>query len=278
MFDKDAIEAINEGTGIYQASQALAAAFKDKAVVALPDKFTEHDLERYLPNRRRARGVMTTDNLASFTDYTKAHAEPGASVFVDAEHMQAVAVLNLGTPDAPGHTDNRAKLCLKRTAAFTALLAHANANGRGMTQTAASEFLEDWPEHIKCFNSEGEISPPKAIAALRKLSIEAMRKLESSEQSLSASRSAFESVQATSSEPIPTTIYFKCVPYQDLSERLFVLRLGVLTGGDKPSITLRIVKAELHNEEMAQELARLTDDALSGSFPVLLGEYSKVTS
>jgi hypothetical protein len=29
---------------------------------------------------------------------------------------------------------------------------------------------------------------------------------------------------------------------------------------------------------MAQELAKLTDDALSGSFPVLLGEYSKVTS
>lgn len=278
MFDKDAIETMQEGSAILQANNALSLAFEDKAVVALPERFKDHDLERYLPNRRRARGVMTTDNLASFAEYTKAHAEPGASVFVDAEHMQAVAVLNLGTPDAPGHTDNRAKLCLKRTAAFTALLAHANANGRGMTQTAASEFLEDWPEHIKCFNSEGEISPPKAIAALRKLSIEAMRKLESSEQSLSASRSAFESVQATSSEPIPTTIYFKCVPYQDLSERLFVLRLGVLTGGDKPSITLRIVKAELHNEEMAQELARLTDDALSGSFPVLLGEYSKVTS
>lgn len=275
MFDKEAIEAINEGTGIYQASNAVADAFEsERLVVALPEKFKTHDLEQYLPKRRRARGVMTTDNLASFTDYTKAHAEPGASVFVDAEHMQAVAVLNLGTPDAPGHTDNRAKLCLKRTAAFTALLAHANANGRGMTQTAASEFLEDWPEHIKCFNSEGEISPPKAIAALRKLSIEAMRKIESSEQSLSASRSAFESVQATSADPIPTTIYFKCVPYQDLAERLFVLRLGVLTGGDKPSITLRIVKAELHNEEMAQELASLTRDALAGSFPVMLGEYA----
>lgn len=274
MFDKDAIETMQEGSAILQANNALSLAFEDKAVVALPERFTDHDLERYLPNRRRARGVMNTDNLASFAEYTKAHAEPGASVFVDAEHMKAVAVLNLGTPEAPGHGDNRAMLALKRTAAFTALLAHANNAGRGMTQTVASEFLEDWPDHIQCFNSEGEISPPKAIAALRKLSIEAMRKMESSEQSLSASRSAFESVQATSSEPIPTTIYFKCVPYQELAERQFVLRLGVLTGGDKPSITLRIVKVELHNEEMAQELASLTRDALAGSFPVMLGEYA----
>lgn len=273
MFDKDAIQELQVGSAIVQASDALHRAFGTDAIVALPENFTERDLEKYLPRRRRARGLMTTDNLASFADYTKAHAEDGASVFVDAEHMKAVAVLNLGTPKVPLHADNRAVLALKRTAAFSALLTVAN-SGRGMTQTVASEFLEDWPDHIQCFNSDGEISPPKAIAALRKLTIEALRKLESSEQSLSASRSAFESVQATSSDPIPTTIYFKCVPYQDLAERLFVLRLGVLTGGDKPSISFRIVKAELHNEEMAQELAQLVSDALSGSFPVMLGEYT----
>lgn len=275
MFDKEAIDAINEGTGIYQASNAVNAAFKDKALVALPDRFTTHDLENYLPNRRRARGVMVTANLQDFAAYTKAHAEPGASVFVDAERMQAVAVLNLGTPDAPGHADNKAKLELKRTAAFNALLAHANANGRGMTQATVAEFLEDWPEQIQCFNETGSITVPKAIAAIRKLSIESMRKIESSEQSLSASKSAFESVQATSADPIPTTIYFQCVPYKDLAERLFVLRLGVLTGSDKPSVTLRIVKAELHNEQMAQELADLSRYALAGSCPVLLGDYSK---
>ena len=273
MFDKEAIDAINEGTGIYQASNAVASAFKDKAIVALPERFKSHDLESYLPNRRRARGVMSTSALKDFAAYAKAHAEAGASVFVDANDMTATAVLNLGTPEAPGHTDNRAKLEARKTAAYQALLQHAS--GRALTQTTAAEFLEDWPELIECFNDEGPIKLPKAIGALRKLTIEAMRKLESSEQSLSASKSAFESIQATSADPIPTTIYFKCVPYKDLAERLFVLRLGVQTGGDKPAIVLRIVKAELHAEEMATELADLARDALGGTMPVLLGAYAK---
>ncbi len=272
MFDKEAINAINEGTGIYQASNAVASAFKDKAIVALPDTFQTHDLEKYLPNRRRARGIMTTHALSDFATYTKTHAEDGATVFVDADEMSATAVLDLGTSASPGHTDNRAKVQLKRTAAYAALKAHAS--GQAFSQLKAAEFLEDWPSQVQCFNDQGAITLPKAIAAVRKLSIESMRKLESSEQSLSASKSAFESVQATSADPIPTTIYFDCEPYYGLEMRQFVLRLGVLTGGDKPAISLRIVKQELHDEEMANEFADLARDALAGQLPVLIGSYA----
>lgn len=272
MFDKEAIEALQYGGGIHEASEAVQSAFAGHAVLALPEHFTEHDLEKFLPNRRRARGVMTTSALKDFAAYAKAHAEAGASVFVDANDMTATAVLNLGTPEAPGHTDNRAKLEARKTAAYQALLTHAS--GRALSQTTAAEFLEDWPDLIACFNDEGPIKLPKAIGALRKLTIEAMRKLESSEQSLSASKSAFESIQATSADPIPTTIYFKCVPFKDLAERLFVLRLGVQTGGDKPAIVLRIVKAELHAEEMATELANLVRTAIGDAMPVLVGSYS----
>lgn len=273
MFDKEAIEAINEGTGIYQATNAIASAFdKNKAAIALPEKFNIKDLEPFMPKRRRMRGAMTTHALSDFADYVVKHAEEGATVFVDADEMSATAVLNLGTPSSPGHTDNRAIIKLKRTAAYTALKAHAN--GSPLSQTKASEFLEDWPGYIKCFNDQGEISAPKAIAALRKLTIESMKKLESSEQQLSASKSAFESVQATSSDPIPTTIYFDCEPYFGLESRQFVLRLGVLTGGDKPGINLRIVKQEQHDEEMANEFADQARDALSSSHPVLIGTYA----
>lgn len=272
MFDKEAIDAINEGTGIYQASNAVASAFKDKAIVALPDRFEKHDLEQYLPNRRRARGLMTTHTLSDFAKYTKTHAEAGATVFVDADEMSATAVLNLGTSTAPGHTDNRAKAQLRRTAAYVALKAHAN--GQAISQLKAAEFLEDWPGQVQCFNDDGGITLPKAIAAIRKLSIESMRKLESSEQSLSASKSAFESVQATSADPIPTTIYFDCEPYYGLEMRQFVLRLGVLTGGDKPAISLRIVKQELHDEEMAIEFANLVREAIESELPVLIGAYA----
>lgn len=269
--DQAAIQQIQTAVGIDQAADAVALTLTGTGFVALPSDFKQHDLETFMPKRRRARGVMSTSAGPDFAQYVAAHAEEGACVFVDANEMQAVAVLNMGTPGNPGHTDNRAKLVLKRTAAYGALSAVV---GHGVSQLKAAEFLEDWAEHIKCFNDEGHVAPHKAIAAIRKLSIETMRKLESSEQSLSASKSAFESIQATSADPIPTTIYFKCEPYHGLTEREFVLRLGVLTGGDKPTIILRVVKQELHDEEMATEFAERVRGVLGADIPVMLGEYA----
>jgi len=279
MFDKDAITALQESAAIDAAMSAMSDTItkERKHLVALPSDYKISDLEQYLPNRRRARGVMSTNSLASFADYTKAHAEPGASVFIDADSMSATSVLNLGNPDKPGHTDNRAKLQLKKTAAFTALLNVAAGQGHG--QATVAEFMEDWPREVSCFNDAGLIPNTKAIAAIRRLTIESMRKMENSEQNLSATRSAFESVQATSTDPIPTTMVFKCIPYSDLAERMFTLRLSILTGGDKPAISLRIIKLEEHVEHMAIELA----DMIAAGFmneeitpiPVMLGSYSK---
>lgn len=273
MFDKDAIKALQESASIAAAMATLESSSDTKNTVALPSDYKLHDLEKLLPLRRRARGTMTTTVLKSFLDYTKDHAEPGASVFVEAQMMGATSVLNLGTPDEPGQADNKAKLSLTRTAAFSALLGVANS--AALKQATVAEFLEDWANEITCMNDAGEIATTKAIAAIRKLTIETMRKLESEEQSLSASRSAFESVQATSKEPIPTTIRFECQPYSELLPRTFALRLAIQTGGDKPTISLRIVKAEQHNEEMAQELVELIADQFAGDVPVLIGAYAK---
>lgn len=277
MFDKATLTALQESASISQANISLEECARD--VVALPSDYKLHDVEKYLKARRRARGAMVTDSLESFTSYTKTHAEEGASVFVDPAQMQAVAVLNLGTPEDAGHADNLAKLQPLKTAAYAALCQHAT--GQPLKQTEVAEFFEDWAEVMHFFNEAGDITPPKAIAAVRKLTIESLRKLESSEQSLSASRSAFEAVQATSVEPIPTVIYFTCQPYRDLKERQFVLRLGVLTGGDKPQINLRIVKAEQHAEEMADELAaKISESFKFGTFegkplPIYVGSYAK---
>lgn len=274
MFTQEAITALQEGNAIKAAILSLTNTSSTKELVALPSDYQLRDLEPYLPMRRRARGTMTTSALDAFTGYTQTHAEQGCAVFINPDEMSATAVLNLGTPAQPGHADNRANLRLKKTAAYSALLAHAS--GSGLKQATVAEFLEDWAENIECFNDSGPIAPAKAIAAVRKLSIEAMRKIESSEQNLGASRSAFESVQATSADPLPTTIYFKCQAYNELVERAFVMRLGVLTGADKPSITLRIARAEQHAEDMANELAGLISDEFSADeVNVLLGSYSK---
>lgn len=271
MFDKEAIQELSKAEAITAAATALRQD-DNGGLAALPSDFALHDLEKFAENRRRMRGTMETSIVADFARYTDLNAEVGACVFVDQASMKAVAVLNMGEPDEPGHADNVAVYKAKATAAFTAL--GAVAHGRGLTQQQVAEFLEDWQPLIQC-EREGEVvATPKAIAAVRKITIEALKKLESTEQQLSASRSAFEKVEATSTEPLPTLILFTTVPYVGLAARSFALRLGILTGDKAPSITLRIANAERHAEEMATELANLVREAIGDDTPVMVGTYS----
>lgn len=274
MFDKETLTALQEGQSIASAAAALANSGLTKDTSALPSDYKLHDLEQYLPNRRRARGTMTTSSLSSFVDYSQDHAELGATTFVNPTDLNTVTVLNLGTSDKPGHADNFAVLVLEKTAAYKAL---GNiANGAACTQKVVAEFMEDWSPFIKCFNDAGEVKTSQAIAAVRKITIESMRKLESEEQSLSASKSAFESVQASSKEPLPTTICFECVPYAEFDLRIFVLRLGVLTGEAVPKVNLRIVKFEEHQEQIATELAGKISAELRTDSHVHIGSYRRL--
>ena len=274
MFDKEAIQALQQGESITTASDSVIAALSTSAsVVALPSDFHLHSLESYRPTRRRARATVSTRFTAPFADYVAAYAEAGAAVFVDPASLSATAVLDLGTTEEPGHADHKAVLEPIRTAAYAALLA---ASSKPLTQQELAEFFEDWTGQVQFFNDAGDISPKQAVAAVRRITIEALQKVESEEQSLSANRSAFESVSATSKEPIPTTIYFKAQPYADLSERTFILRLNVLTGEKTPRLRLRIQKAELHDEEIAAEFVLKLGDVLGATLPVLVGKYNKV--
>ena len=267
------IEALKAGQEIAAAASAVMGAIVGgTACAALPEDINVHDLEDYMPMRRRPRGTMTTRFINPFADYAETHAQLGSVVFVNPDNMTATAVLDLGTPEQPGHADNKALLELNKTAAYASLL--------GLTigarsQQDVAEFLEDWADNLQCYSAEGMIQPQLAIAAVRKITIESAQKVHSEEQSLSASRSAFESIKATSADPLPTTVHFNCRAYADLAERTFVLRLSILTSESKPKLTLRIQKAEAHNEEMATELAARISDAVGTTLPVLIGRYSK---
>ena len=149
------------------------------------------------------------------------------------------------------------------------------------SQATLAEFLEDWPDAVQAFAGTEQLATPKAIAAIRKITVESLRKLESEEQQLSTTRSAFESVAATSTEKLPTHIRFCCDPYAGLCDRTFVLRLAIHTGDKAPQLSLRIVNDELHTEEMARELcdllaAEVNDHTVDGEapMPVLIGSYS----
>ena len=271
MFDKSAIETLQQADAIRVASDIVR---EDKAA-ALPEGFALHDLEIFRQYRRRERGTMNTTNVDSLFEYCQDHRESGATVFVNPEKMTATAVLNFGTTMEPGHCDNVANLELKKTAAFVALL--NTATGQKLSQTFTAEFFEDWSDLVKFENEDGALlEPKKAIAAFRKLTIESMQKLEASEQQLGASRSTFESVKASSENGIATTIHFTCLPYQELTERTFTLRLSIITGPDKPAISLRIKNYELHQEEMAIELSNIIDKIFGAALqmPVLLGTYA----
>lgn len=271
MLTKEALIALMEQQAIIAADGAVENAFESDGLFALPDHFKTHDIEQLMPLRRRPRGTMRTVLLPDFMNYVKDHCQPGAHVFVDPEKMTATAVLNLGTVDKPGHADDLAVLAEDMTAEYKAMLAVAG--GQPLAQRTVAEFLEDWAPHVTCRNDEGGIPTNKAVAAVRRVTIESIRKQESQEQSLRAERTAFESVSATSVEPLPTFITFTCGAYAGLAPRAFELRLGVGTGGDKPTIQLRIINHELHKQEMARELAQRVREVLSDTVPVMVGSY-----
>ena len=240
--------------------------------LALPDNFHIQDLEKYMPNRRRMTGTMSTSSVESFATYITAHHDEGSMVFVHDTKLSATAVLNLGNHTDPGHCDHLAQLDLIHTAAYSALL---TINGKPLAQRDAAEFLEDWSDHLAFFQGGTPLQPSQAISAVRRLNIEAVRKLESVSESLSESTSAFEQVTASSKEPLPDFLYFTCPPTEDLAERTFVLRLHVVTG-DKLHVCLRIQRLQSHQEEMALELSNRITQALDGQpVAVVRGQFKK---
>ena len=273
---------LRAGQEIDAARGAMEEALRSQdGAIALPDHFNVHDLEDHQATRRRMRGNYTTRSVGEFVHYVEIYGSTDDScVFVNAAEMSARAVLNLGTRQAPGHADNIATLALQKTAAYEALLRLTNGARR---QQSVAEFFEDWSQHVSMGffdEDDAEITARQAVAAVRRLTIETARKVESDVQQLSASLSAFESVKASSKDTIPTRIYFRCNPYADLSERLFVLRMGVTSDDKGPVLTLRIQNAERHEEEMGLELATLVrqgveDSPAGGAVPVLLGSYQR---
>jgi uncharacterized protein YfdQ (DUF2303 family) len=278
---KEAIQELAQAEAINSARVAIdAAVLKDEghALAALPSDFKLLDLEGHMPLRRRARGKMTTAVLAHFAAYVNQHKQDGATVFVEKQAMNATAVLNLGTPEKPGHADNTATLALQATAAYLALNAILQrSQHHGLTQRELAEFMEDWAPatDMLCETAEGATPPVKhAIDAVRKVTIDTATKRESVEGQLSAERSDFERVAASSGgNPLPAFIRMSFEPFHGIARRSFVLRLGVRTDG-AIKLTLRLVKAEEHAEEMAVELAGKVTDAIGTAASVYVGSYS----
>jgi uncharacterized protein YfdQ (DUF2303 family) len=219
-------------------------------------------IEHLQEGRSRYRGKFATQNLTAFADYVVATVDNNAprtpaAGFIDPDHASAVAYFNLGDHEHPGHGDNTAALTLKPTAAYAALLATTQ---RALDQRTLHDFLEDWRDNITVLvdGQPRDNGIANALAAVRDITVEQARKVQHVERDFGATRSAMESVDARSTLTLPSSFEFKAVPYEGLQERTFRLRLGVNTGGDKLSLTLRIQQAEQLSEDIARDfLARL---------------------
>lgn len=275
MLNKEAIEKLQEAVAIEQAKRAVAEAMAHDHTrpVAIPGSMSLHDLQNHMPHRRRLAGVMHTGNLDHFANYAKRHAEANPAVFVDEESMSATGVLNFGDVKQPGHADNLVTLRMVETAPYKALLRCVNSSN--ISQRAMAEWMEDNMPHIRCYHDATEIKTGMAIAAIRNVTVEQINKVESTVESLSQERSAFEQIKATSKHVLPNIIYFDCEPYIGLPQRTFSCRFGIHSSGDGMRLALSIINHEWHRAEMAQQAVELLSDKLGSDYPLYVGTYQK---
>jgi len=248
---KEAIQQIQTSAHIPAIIEQLKAIGTQTPCIVTPDNFSVKSLEQFMECRSNYRLGMNTNSLADFIVYSQKFQQAGATCFINAEHMKAKAVFDLGTELAPGHQQHASALTLEKTAHYKAVL---NVDGERLSQKTASEFIEDWNDVITVFSSEGEVIP-NAVAAkrLRDLTIETAREVNSKVEDFGESMSAMERIEAKGKDLLPSKIQFICTPYLGLSEYNFTVRVSILTGGERPQLCLRIIQLETVKEKIVNE-------------------------
>jgi uncharacterized protein YfdQ (DUF2303 family) len=253
--------------------EALSKVIGSEAAIALPSSMSVVDLEKFMPNRRRFRGNLATENIDAFCDY--ALYQLAGDVFVSSQNMSARAIFDLGNEDEPGHCEHTASLGLTKTAAYDALL---SVDGVALGQKALAEWLEDWGRYIQCFDTEGEdLHISKALASVRKMTIETARKIESEEQNMGRQLSAMERIEVKSEGQQLGGFYFVCTPYNGFSAKQFRIPLSALTGGETIKLKLRIQEVEAIKEEITEEFYSKIESKLSstsGAFNIWMGTFN----
>jgi len=236
-------------------------------------------LEHLQPGRSRLRGKFASTSLQDFADFVVTRREVAADLapaqgFIDTDKMAATVYFNLGDHEHPGHGDHLATLALKPTAAYAAMRA---ACSKPLGQRELHDFLEDWRDNtFALYDGATDDGKPysAALAAVRDITIETARSVNSVERDMGATRSAMESVDAKSKLVLPSGFLFKAVPYEGLQERTFTLRLGVNTGGDKLNLVLRIQQAEAITEAIAKDFRDRLAAKLGAASSLTLGTFT----
>lgn len=276
MFDKQAIEKLQENAAIKSLNSIVDDCELSRNVVLAPQEFTLHDLEKFSVNRSRFRGNVTTSSIESFAAYSATHAADGAAVFIDANTMKAKLFIDIGNKERPGHCEHTASITLEKTAAYVELLKIV---GERKSQKEIAEFIEDWRANLRAWTEEddngfqSQITIVKALHAVRKITIEAKSASDSEVRNFGSTSTSMDSIDVKSADMPPAFFHFTCEPYAGLASREFILRLSVITDRS-PALVLRIVKAEEHKEEMAKEFQNIIESSISEEIKSYVGNFT----
>lgn len=279
--DGSAIKEIQVAQQIVNANEQLSGMFNGdhQSVVALHKDFAIESLEKFEYHRSRFRGKFSTAEPDAFAKYAKEKSADGASCFISARSMTAALIFNIGTTNEPGHCDDRSSLGLEMTAPYKALL---EVVGKRLTQKEVAEFIEDWRAVMSASSEEdmdGNVAAlplAKAIHAIRKITIEAKATSESESRNFGATNTSMESIDVKSADMPPAYLHFTCEPYRGLAVRTFDIRLSIITDR-APALTLRIVRHETVQEEMAEEFENLINSKLNEIQPPIktfIGDFA----
>lgn len=235
----------------------------------LPDgqgKASLYGLEQFHRNRNRFRGIYRTNSTGDFVRYVEGRKGKPRG-FIDAEKIDALScsvLFNLGDEKEPGHADDIAILKPKALAAFTAV---QKVNGQKMTQQQCIDWIEDWSHVLTATGTDGAyMSMAAAVAGIRHMKLVQKGERKSSVDNMSAARSAMEEIEAKSETTMPCYLTVRTEPFDRFKPRSFLLRVGVLTGGNDGAFTLvlRWQQQEHQCEEIAQEFKELLVSELGG--------------
>lgn len=236
------------------------------------------DLEQYKEHRDNMRGAFATDSIEEFHNFTKKQLDqfPAFPVFVNGPNMSAEAIIDFGDAKLPGHCRFTGSIKLERTALYKTLL--STINGERFTQRELAELLEEYQAHVQVIaeTDEGKapIDLPKALTAIRNMTVEKVRNTSSEQNSYSESASVLEKQQIQSAGLKPVAFSFTCKPYTDLIERTFLLRISPITRSNDVIFSLKVLTLEEIKEDIALEFKSLLVNGFADTgVTTYMGDY-----
>lgn len=223
--------------------------------ILVPPNYTLVSTEKFQSDPSRFRRTFTTPRLSNFLRYVEKHSNSASALFIADDVSKVVAVLNHGSETNPLWGDNKAVLALEHTPEVKALL---GACKRNLSQQEFIDFIEDWTQRgvIQPLDADGVLIPSQtAIAALRRIKIEAKGSTTVEQGPMRAARSSMEEIEAKGADDmLPYALRLVGSVYPETSARTVVARISILTSADKPQFLLRVLEWDWHLAELAKEI------------------------